>query len=355
MAVPNVDLANVEWGNYVPAADGKIMGDPLHNLSSIAQSSLKDNPVIQKKCWNFVTIQDTGIKTYVGGKILAQNGFASKTETVTFWDGDKKVDLYKLAALKKDFPEFSISKLSKISSEGFDELIRFVYEGDDSNVDTSLTGLMQIGAERDLALMARSKNYNLNNHDVENCPVNHLPRLLNAVIDQHVAKRDLDYKAILLAFRDRINGLDPKDRESVKVGVKLFKILNNNDEPLFDIAKKTELYGTNPLQTASEAFLGKSTHESVERGFFSSLLRDAALFLSASFNQWFDVDNEFIIKTLREVPKLTLIFTDEISEEKLDALQKLPNLTDFILKGDHSEEFIDLLYSKNFKNMRLIP
>ncbi len=298
MSIPN--LLKVEWGNHVPSIDGAIDGADLHNLSDIAKSALKDNPAIQRKCWNFATLQDSGIKTYAAGKILKESDIKGRYESIAFSDGKKDVDLYKLAALKKDYPLFKIGNLKNIRAEQFDEIIRFLYEG--AKAEDALILMSSIGIY-DYAL--KLKAIGVNTRELANSPLEQLPRILQALLDKYPKIPDDPNEARNLqdAFwliNSRIYRLEPKNREHIKICSELYKILKNNDE--IEILKSQ-----------------KKLVNSMGDGF--------SQFYNASLNHWFDVDREFIINVVRGLPDLNLTITQETQESLINELRSLPNLS----------------------------
>ena len=351
MASPIVDLSKIDWGNHVPSTDGNIDGADLHNLSDIAKSALSSNPEIQKKCWNFATVQNTGAKTYGAGKILKESNVKAKQETVTFFNGEKqKVDLYKLAALKKDYPNFTTEMLNEINLEQFDEMILFLYEGTESK--NAPTYMSTIGIE-DYAL--KVKNNELTPDLVKNCPLDKLPQMLQALMDKYekIPEESGDYykvKDSLSAFSKRIKALDPKNREHIKTGAELYKVLNTKNQILGFV----NLGDDNYLKKQTENLLSVSAETSKDRGLFSSMVQSLATFFSDSFIQWFDVDKEFIMNTLRGVSDLKMTISREIPESMIDELHSLENLTELTLSAALSAEYKQMVTSKGFPSV-VIP
>lgn len=317
-------VANSDWGTHVPSLQGKFDSHDLDNLEDISKNVLlKENPEIVKKCWKFATVQDSGKKTFEAGSILKNNNIAAKQETVVFSDGKKQIDLFVLSALKKDYPNFNIKNLSKLTTDEFEDVIEYLYNDKPGPHIPEL--LKNIGIDDPiLNFTVGSKMPKAT--DIEACPLNRLGDLFNALVTNynarpHTDENRNDFSKAINAFTNRVASFDPKSKKDISAAADMYKAINDNLN-LIDPSTASMKGITDRLQNT----LSTSLTTSKELSAVGSLIRGLAGFFSKSLLNWFDVDQKYIMNALRGVPNLQLNMSKEVPESMVKQIATLDNL-----------------------------
>lgn len=365
MGVPEVNtVAKVDWGYSVPTQEGKFNGDSFNNLEVIAHSRLlRSDPEIQKKCWRFATLQIDGKSTYKAGHILAKNHINASQEKVTFKDGTKEIDKYKLAALKKDYPEFSASKLKNVTYNHFEDLIDFLYEEPrPKEVEDNIFRTMEsIGLDTSLLKMIYRNKFpegrSLENI-IKNCPSRHLPRLLESLIlyaknNKTTLKisdrRKADIRFAFLSIRTRITNFSSTKREDILAAAEIVKVAKK-----YKLKDQDEIQNSFILENAKNEF-DKAIKSDSPRSFFSGLLQKLAEFLSVSLLNWFDSDREFILNLIKSVPNIEITINKDIPQAMMDELAKMDNLDKITVGVSVSDACKQLMRNKGLEIEELEP
>ena len=325
------DLARMDWGSHVPSQEGKLEGDDITNLSQIVgrikEFDPKSKGVLENKCWRFATLQLDGAETVRIGRILKAGFGDAEQKFVAFNDGEALVNIYELAALKKDYPHFKESDLSKISAENFQGLIEILYpKGELAKTDKvdfdALKNVLDILEINDPALQFQLTNIA---DDVEKLTDEQLLKFVKVLvykinskeeISEKVRHLDFDAKSLIDHLAWRIALLNPDNKKSVILMAKLHKEVSD----IKDDKQKKNFQGI-------KSNINTSAVSATKRNFVTKLLESIAKALHHSFAYWFDADQDFALEVLRDIPDFKLFIYKELPDSYLDKLSSMENIT----------------------------
>lgn len=322
MPISNYDLyTKTDWNGHVPAPLNEEVGDDLSNLTAVTKLMSEhklggSEDVVLKKCWDFVAQQPKGADIIKYGEVLKNaKNLEVKQRFVKFNDGEALVNMYELRALKKDYPHFSISNLSNISAKEFKTVMDVLFRNVNPSEEDAKLIFKVVG--NDLAAQIKYGAKDINVDYLQKCPLSELPNLMvliekkypepDAIVDQELRIKIVEANNII---KDRIDHLNPKNREDVKAAADMYTALVEND-----------LVVNERIQEV----VNESLNAKKDSG-LTGVVKSLVTFLSHSLLDLFAADRKFVIDVLKDIPNLKLEIKDDISSEMADALAKMENL-----------------------------
>ena len=298
-------MLRLDWKNHIPDPEGRLNGKDLENLQNIILHKDEMNEgqlaLLKGKCNNFIESLKSGSE-YVQALRICGSVLNLKNTSIEFSDEVALVHGFLLTALEKDYPDSDIkSKLSKITSDDFHNLVEYLYPSRNANVDRE-------NAIKSMHTLDISNEENL--LEIDKIDTLSTPEIIMMLKAQNLRNHKPElHTALIKKAKTIIESLNPKNRKDFKTAIEFSKAL---DEEL-DKELRFKFF--------SEAF-----HQAKDLGLFKGIVKALFSFFRISIPYWIEVDRAFLYETLKDVPSLHLPVPENPPESFWTWVNTLTNL-----------------------------